>query len=57
VKYGLEDIDEDHPVGFFYLNQIENYLRITNFKAMTMANEICIVIRARNVRPKSIIII
>lgn len=50
VNYGLEDVDENNPLGFFYLNPIENYLRITNYRAMTMTNEISVTVRARNVK-------
>ncbi|CAD8094793.1 unnamed protein product [Paramecium primaurelia] len=48
VKYGLEDISEDSPIGFFYQDSIQNYLRITNFQEMTMNNEICVVVRVIN---------
>ena len=49
VNYGLEDISPTNTVGIYYLNSIQNYLMFTNYKAMTMANEISIVICAKNV--------
>jgi hypothetical protein len=35
VKYGLEDLNEDNPLGFTYIDTTLNYLRITNFKEMS----------------------
>lgn len=48
VKYGLEDLSEDNPLGFTYIDTTLNYLRITNFKEMSLNNEICVVIRVIN---------
>ena len=49
IKYGLEDVSEDSPVGITAVNSnIYNYLMITNFKAFTEPQEISMVIRLRN---------
>lgn len=49
INYGLEDITEENPIGIYYYDSIQNYLRLTNFKPMTMTNEISITIRVINV--------
>lgn len=49
VNYGLEDISEESTIQFLYLDSIQNFLRITNFKEMTMTNEIAVTIRVINV--------
>ena len=49
VDYGLEDLSPTSPLGVYLSpNTALNYIQITNFKAMTMANEICITVRAIN---------
>ncbi len=49
VKYGLEDVSEDSPVGITAVySTIYNYLIITNFKEFSEPQEISLQIRLRN---------
>jgi len=49
IKYGLEDISEDSPVGIQeVITAVFNYLLITNFKPLVICDEISLIIRARN---------
>ena len=49
IKYGLEDISEDSPVGISeVITSVYNYLLITNFKPIDNPDEIQLIIRARN---------
>ena len=54
VKYGLEDLSEDNPLGFTYIDTTLNYLRITNFKEMSL-NSINVRKNKEIIKPKLMI--